>query len=358
MYETESKTLVDTKQDLQKRLEKIGLASSGLDFLIEKVYFDTELGDMKSDQRLCHQFLGSIMQNTTAWQKCSPLQLMAAYRDVAHLVSSSVGKPLSRENIEQTIQQAVDTYHTRSLKGIKLRLFHWEDPSFDLSQEWDVLLDWSNYFDRSSRRIPEPSIWKEKLIPQLEEAQRKVRSGTDSRLIHFRPSACLSAGIALGWAFSEVKGYTFEIEQGSEIWQTDIRPNSDRKLIMPEPILLNENADALCVEFSQIADVAPKVDQYIKKSNASFRARLSLLPDKGIGTRINGSEALAYANEAKQRIRSAVDMYRCSSIHLFYAGPLGLAILFGRLLNSMHADVQCYEEQEKGYVPACLLQAG
>jgi len=241
-------------------------------------------------------------------------------------------------------------------EGVTIRLFHWEDPSFDLSQKWDVLLDWSEHFDRSSRKVPGPTIWRDRMIPALEEAQRRVRGSTNSRYIRFRPSACLSAGFALGWAFSEVKGYTFEVQQGPDIWRTDTQPLVDRHLVMSEDSSFNKSSNDLCVEFSQQTKVRSKVDQFVDKTNLAFRARVELIPDIGFGKRIDGPSALTYANEAKQIIRQAIEKHGCKIVHLFYAGPLGLAIFMGWLFNAMHADIQCYEEQDEGgYKPSCLL---
>lgn len=80
------------------------------------------------------------------------------------------------------------------------------------------------------------------------------------------------------------------------------------------------------------------------------------LISREIGTRLDAPAAMAYAYDAKRIIRETVDKYGCSTIHLFYAGPLGLAILLGRLFNAMHASIQCYEEQQVGYTPTCLLR--
>jgi hypothetical protein len=115
----------------------------------------------------------------------------------------------------------------------------------------------------------------------------------------------------------------------------------------------------LCVEISQQADVTPKVDDFAWAYRKEFCAKVTLLPDLyTFGERIDCQTALAFALSAKQHIREAVDKYRCDTVHLFYAGPLGLAIFLGRLFNAIDADIQCYEEQNKnGYAPSCLLNA-
>jgi len=356
MYKPGHSILRTTEKDVEARAKRLGL-NVPIDFLREKVFFDTELGDMKTDTRLCDQFIGSVSRNIPKWATANSLSLTAAYQSISYTINRAVRQMLSREELEQTIQQAIGQSPQRiNREGVRIRLYHWEDPAFDLSESWDILLDWSGYFDRPTRKVPDTSIWQETVIPDLEQAQRRIRASTNSKLICFRPSACLSVGIALGWSFSEVKGYTFQIQQGPEIWRTDFPMATERHLIVAKEITLDKSSKDLCVEISQQADVSSKVDDYIRTNGKTFQAKISLVSDLGIGARIDCPTALAYAIETKKLIRQTVDKYRCKTVHLFYAGPLGLAIFMGRLFNAMHADIQCYEEQrEVGYVPSCLL---
>ena len=65
--------------------------------------------------------------------------------------------------------------------------------------------------------------------------------------------------------------------------------------------------------------------------------------------------AIGYARSAKRLVRETVSKLGVDSIHLFFAGPLGVAIFFGQLLNSM-PEVQCYEQrQDGGYQLSCLI---
>lgn len=358
LYQSTDRVLQDTERDLENRAKDIGL-TTGLAFLKNKLSFDTELGDMTTDVSLCREFVGGIHQFFPEWASASWVALTAAYHDLARLISASIGTICSREDLTKRIQHAIDTTSPRLDKeGVLVRLYHWEDRSFDLSQEWDVLLDWSRHFDRLTRRVPSPNLWRDQLLPELEEAQRHIRASTNSRRIRFRPSASLSAGFALGWAFNEVKGYSFEVQQGSDLWVTDNPAAAGRQWIISKELELDRSSKHLCVELNQQTNVAPKVDRFLESRQLSFRARLSLAPDSGLGNRIDGATALAYAYHAKQVVRQAIDRYECTVVHLFYAGPLGLAIFLGRLFNAMHADIQCYEEQtgDQTYTPSCSLQ--
>ncbi|MCZ6798927.1 MAG: SAVED domain-containing protein [Nitrospirae bacterium] len=357
MFGTCDKVLQDTERDVLRIAKRLNI-TAGLDFLVDKLHFDTGMGDLRSDVRHCNEFAGAIRSTSPQFESASSLELSSGYRNLCHFIAQSIGIAQRREMLVQEIQRAINASGPRLEKdGVLVRLFHWEDPSFDLSQEWDVLLDWSELFDRNIRKVPPPDVWSDQLLPELLDGQKRVRMSTNSRRIRFRPSACLSAGIALGWAFSEVKGYTFEIQQGAEVWKTDEEPSTEQHIQIAKELELDHSSTDLCVEVSQFADVGPKVDQYLRHTRVSFRARLCLTPQEGIGKRINGATALAFSHELKQLIRQAVVRYECSVVHLFYAGPLGLAVFMGRLFNAIHADVQCYEEQPNtcGYTPTCLL---
>jgi len=350
---TYDKNMLDkTREEVLNRIKDIGL-DHFCEFIINKVFFDTELGEMNSDKRLCDQFVGAILRSQN-FGNVDNLHLRNTYRDLAHLVNITVRKPIRRSDIKEIIQESVESssYQFKD-EGIKIRLFHWEDPTFDLSKPWNLLLDWSEYFDRRNRKVPNSLIWNSILIPEVEEAEKLIRSSTDSRRILFYPSACLSAGFGLGWVFKEVKGYNFVIYQGSERWSSDGQPSTNKLILEHEDIAVKSTD--LCVEISVAANVKKKVDEFIAETDKLFKARISLTPDLGIGTRIDNSIALAYANDAKKKIRENIDIYNCDVVHLFFSGPLGLSILLGRLFNALHANVQCYEEQLKGYKTTCLL---
>lgn len=356
MYPSEGPIIKGTKAKVEKCAKEIGL-DLPISFLLDKVFFDVDLGGLKTDERLCYQFVGLVGVKLPKWANMNPLGLAAAYRAIAHLINKSIRKTLSREVLERTIQETIALAPARfDREGVWIRLYHWEDPALDLSEQWDVLLDWSEYFDRINRSVPDSSVWQGRLLPDLEEAQKRIRGSTTSKLIRFRPSACLSAGFALGWAFSEVKGYTFEVKQGGDLWRTDVSPTIRHRLVVTEERTLDESSKDLWVELNQQVNVRSKTEEFVRISGQKFRGRIVLAPDQGVGGRIDGATALAYAFNAKQLIREAIDRYGCDTIHLFYAGPLGLAIFLGRLFNAMHANIQCYEEQNQGgYAPSCLL---
>ena len=116
----------------------------------------------------------------------------------------------------------------------------------------------------------------------------------------------------------------------------------------------------LLVELNLTTDVGPQVKEYLNESKEKFRSCLRLTPRGGMSSDAipddGGSVAVKYARQAKDFIRTAMDKYQCSRAHLFYAGPLGLAIFLGQYFNDM-GEIQCYERRkDSGYQKSCLLK--
>ena len=237
-------------------------------------------------------------------------------------------------------------------------MYHWEDTPYEIKLEYDEVLDWSKYFERKPRKIALPEVWQKELLPELSDLQKRVRESGTVRLIKLEGSACLSAGVALGWAFPEVGEYTIELQprlgQKAEPWRTDI---SVEKVFNLNAIDEEIHADGngLAVKFNIVADVTTDLDKYISESGNRFKASLQLTPEGGVGEIITRESAISYARSAKRLIREAVTKHGVDMIHLFFAGPLGVAIFLGQLLNSM-PEVQCYEQkQDGGYQLSCLI---
>jgi hypothetical protein len=148
------------------------------------------------------------------------------------------------------------------------------------------------------------------------------------------------------------------VKQGPTFWNTDTLPATGVHWAITKETEIDPSSTRLCIELSQQADVARSVDLFQKANGIAWRARLSLVPNSGLGGRLEAGAALAYADEAKKMLRQSIDRYQCTVVDLYYAGPLGLAIFLGRLFNALHASIQCYEQQDdgNGYVPSCLLQ--
>jgi hypothetical protein len=75
---------------------------------------------------------------------------------------------------------------------------------------------------------------------------------------------------------------------------------------------------------------------WIRIDNAEHAASLAYLTRAGVAL-------------ARQRY------HHVDTIHLFYAGPAGLAVLVGQLMNTVHR-LHTYEHRGSGYLPAAILR--
>lgn len=355
-YEAKNgKIISDTKKDLIQIAGKLGISSS-LDFLMNKVYFDTDLPGLKQQGQLVKIFVGGV-QKVPRYQLILGKALEVCFGDLCVLIGSSAGKTLERKSIEAIIDKAfLELRNELKKTGLVIRMYHWENEPLEASLQHHILLDWSEFFERKSRKIPAVELWQTKLLPELQETQKKIRKTAISKLIKFEGSSCLSVGIAFGWAFPEVAQYVIELTQRSDTWRSDAKAAPNKFLVSKQEIV-DDSASDLLVLFNVSADMDPKVKEFIGESGLKYKAKLVLQPKEGIGLHLDNSDAIAYVREAKRIIREKINLFKIKRVHLFFSAPLGLAIFFGQLLNAMQ-DIQCYEEQIKGgYKQSCLLSS-
>lgn len=346
--------IVNTRAELEEKIAEFNLPVS-LNFAIEKLFFDTDLAGLTNNVHLCDQFIGALLK-IPKWTDASRDALEDAYRNLALHINKAIGQTISRKEIEDIIRSSVEKHSPvpKSKKAIVIYLHNWAVQKFDL--EPDYTLDWSEHFDRAVRKAPDPETWSSVLLPELLKIRNEVDKHTNKRFIRFRGRACLSAGLAFGYTFPEVAGYGIEAEQRNQVWRSDYKQNRHAALDF-EHSLENSDSSDLRVEFSVTANVSRRVREYIKATGAYFKASLKLRPSSDIGPDSvpDGATALKYVREAKRIIREVRDLYEAERVHLFLSGPLGIAVFLGQQLNAL-GEVQCYEEQSKGYVKSCLLR--
>jgi len=234
----------------------------------------------------------------------------------------------------------------------------------DYSDPANLVIDWTRHFDHSTLRIPGQEIWQKELLSELCAIRQNFDADGRKRNIWLRSKACLSAGLAFGNAFPEALGYNIQIEQlspGSEkaiqYWQTD---TPDQEPVDLNSIVLqaDQHAKDIVVAIGITDDPKPKVEEFLQNTGLNFRAALYIYPQAGPSDiSINERTAVGFARATKKEIRQACSQFSPKLIHLFFFGPLGLAVLLGQKLNGL-VDIQCYERsKEHAYVPSCLVRA-
>ena len=355
-FTPQDKVSADTFSDLTAIAKNLNVEGDTI-FIFEKVYFDDAWPGLNQLEQIIRLFCGG-MQNVKGYQ-----EKIKTFRHIFHplysFIVDSSGKTIYRADLEAKMTEFVENYRLQmEEKGFTLRMYHWEDTPYELKLEYDEVLDWSKYFERKSRKIAPTDAWQQELLPELSELQKRVRESGTVRLVRLEGSSCLSAGVALGWAFPEVAEYIIELQsrlgQKTEPWRTNTSVQKVFNLnAVDDEIYADGNG--LAVKFNIVADVTNDLDKYISESGSRFRASLQLTPENGVGEIITNESAIGYARSAKRLVREIAKKYGVDRIHLFFAGPLGVAIFFGQLLNSM-PEVQCYEQkQDGGYQLSCSI---
>ncbi|MCP3103975.1 SAVED domain-containing protein [Myxococcus sp. K15C18031901] len=233
-------------------------------------------------------------------------------------------------------------------------------------RQWDsaptVELDWTSWFDRDTRGLPSEEVWREKLLPELLEAKRRLASKAEGMFVDFRGKLPLGVSLAVGVLFSEVAGFRFRAEQPTrgEVfhWRSDAGA-SDRKLRVEERAGSPEGREML-VLFQLTNDARMDLERFEAEHPGRFRAVLILEPEDGPGDGAvkSAGDAVAFAVQAREHIRRARNAHRTTSTHLLPFAPSTSCLFLGQRLNALGRVVTYERTLSGGYVPFLTLETG
>ena len=238
---------------------------------------------------------------------------------------------------------------------------------FDLRP--DFVLDWRKYFvgnpDNKGHQLEDTRNWNVVLLPELRSVAAYIAASNPCRLIRARGLARLSAWFAFGFVFSEVSGYTIEVQQQDAHWRTDVNPSTDFRLLATEETIQKTNpmtVDApitVACGISVSGSLAEDVRKHLAATpELGVSSLLLLQPDRELGrSALRGpGDAVALARAAKTQMREFVKRTSSMRLLLYYFGPLSGACFLGHQLNAVCRQVQIMEDQQPGYARAFLLE--
>jgi hypothetical protein len=216
-----------------------------------------------------------------------------------------------------------------------------------------LVLDWSAQF--GSQRVPQRGSWARELRPALDAVQRAIVRHRRDRPLRASGYAPLSAGAALGYAFRQTTGIAITFTQ-----QTDGR-QEDWSLALPEECRLEVEAepyDSTGTAVGLLISITQSVEAGFAQLRSSRRLGLRGVvrvtwPEGLAGGRMSPGQAAATALRVQQELRSARASWGLveGRLHVCMAGPLGLAVLLGQVLNTW-GPVTFYEQGTRNaYVP-------
>jgi hypothetical protein len=351
-YDDKPEALAPTKQELDGRLRDAGLGDY-IDFIHAKVHFDIGHGDMHHDERALGQFVNHLLSHPEYAERVRAV-VLPAFAETLRLIGARKGSVIERAEIEKLIQNAIAT-GVAGEKKVTLWLQNWTRETFDVPA--DYALDWSQHFERATRKVPPPETWNNEFLPELYALKKKMLSERKERLVRFRGKCTLSAGVALGAVFPTVGGWAFEIPQppAKEAWRSDALATTPYELVA-EIIESSQDGTDIVLGLNVRGDGRQDIVKYIESTGNLPRAFVFISPPSQSAQSIRGAgEAVAFAQAVREHLGELLKKYNLRKTRMFVYGPFALAVFLGQQLTSI-GEVQLFEYQDPGYVPSCTLR--
>lgn len=240
---------------------------------------------------------------------------------------------------DQSIECSLDTY---------------EEPAYDPRPA--IAIDWSTHFEPGP---PSHQVWNQRLLPTLSRVTKRLSREAPGRTLQFHGRAHLPAAFALGRSLQETRGIPTSWMQADHAGITQSWSlNNDREDSGLKTKLTKRTVSScdLAVLISVSDEVQPQVGNS-KPDLPEFNGILELTAEDVPGVRFGPEQAYHAATVFRDEVRGAVnELSNTSRIHLFMAGPVGLAFLFGQLSNALPPiQTYLYEENKGAYQQAALV---
>jgi hypothetical protein len=351
-YDDVPEALQATRQDLTARLDRAGLAQYET-FIQSKVFIEVGHGDLRHDERALELFIARLLDHPEYARRLRSM-VQPAFAEVMRLIAARRGVVLNRKELEEVLQRTV-LPEAGAAPGITVWVQNWTREEFDRSADYE--LDWSDHFDRDTRRVPSTEVWDKELVPALRDLRKKIAGERPERLIRFRGKCTLSTGVAVGSAFPAVGGWTFEVPQPPSLtaWRSDAVPTAGYET-RTEVVDAASGSPELVLALTIKGDGRADVTRYIEAWNSPPRFRAFVSPVAQGGQAIGGGEdACAFVQAVRHLLNDLTKTHSLRRTHLFVYGPLALSIFLGQQLTAV-GEVQLYEFQDPGYVPSCSIR--
>lgn len=351
--------LTDTEADIDAYIDKLGLKNYQ-EFIKGKLYFHFKLIDFHDDKCASDYFIINLLKLETYKQHIFEM-VKPAYGHVSKEALLSNSKTIERADIITIFDQAIKLIQDNIFPATNLIIHNWTQEKFDI--EPDYLFDWSEHFDRDERRVPDKELWQENLLPQLRECRKQILSITQMRHIKFRGKCALATGIALGMIFPRNGDWIFETKPSSapkDSWYSNAEILNDYQLKVDVLDSADINADpksrAIAMIFNITAKIEKDVIEYINSASISVRGAITLEPPRGasLNAIANNREAVTFALRAGDELRRLLSDYGAHTTHIFFRGPIDIAIYLGQYLTSVKT-IHMHDYTGSEYTSAFIL---
>lgn len=226
-----------------------------------------------------------------------------------------------------------------------------------------VEVDWTEYFSRGPRGVPEQEVWDLKLFDELQRAKERLDKLNKEAFIDFRGKLPLTASLALGSKFPEVGGYRLRAEQPTRgktsLWRSDAAPSKRRFKIVSEK-KRPDGGKGVLIALSITGSSKKEVTALYDQQPETFSAMVYAEPDNGPGDEAlrSDKDAVALSVHAKELIRDCKIENEASQIHLVVYAPAAYCLFLGQRLNALGEIVTYERSLNGGYNRSVTIQTG
>lgn len=258
--------LATTISDIKSLIQEIGL-SKYEELVFEKLYFETGLMNFHEDGTACDTFVIHLITKHPEHKRRIVEGVKPAYKVIFNEIVNNQGKTLERTALKNLIDSAIEDDSESNEPAINLDIHNWTFEKYE--RQADYAIDWSDKFDRDSRKVPNENEWNSVLIPELYSTRKLIAKEVSTRLIRLRGKNCLTTGVALGAAFPEIGGWRFEIPQPTEadLWHSGAVPELNYKLTVDDTIPIDSDGNSIAFLFNIKGNALRDVEAYIREQS-------------------------------------------------------------------------------------------
>ena len=213
-----------------------------------------------------------------------------------------------------------------------------------LASDADYALDWVDRFDGESeysRRRPRPPATWAQLHLDIDAIPRRLPAGTTA--VGLAGSFRQATAFTLGAALRQVTGIDdIAVRQKHQVWSSNALYGKPQQPSIDEHAIAQ--GDELAVAVAVALDPTEDVLEFVRARSLPVERLLALSPPTGLSKDIaipDTAGAVALAVGIRDTVRRASRRHK--RVHLFLAGPGGLAVILGHRSNQIKPTI-VYED--------------
>ena len=269
-------------------------------------------------------------------------------------------KRITRESVRELLSENDLWAQAVENPEVSLTIHGWTKEIFDPRPT--VEIDWTQYIDRTTRRIPNQREWESLLLPKLRIAKKQFQNMKEGRYIDFRGKLPLTTVLAIGAEFPDVGGFSFRTQQptGTEtnLWRSDTPPTQAR--FRYEALDGSDQGEDIALFLSISGDGRADAENFLSENRDKISALIYAEPESGPGQAAikAAGDAVALADNAKQLFRESRTKYRAKRIHLILFAPASFSLFLGQKLNAVGKIVTYERTADGGYQESVTIATG